>query len=112
MEILIGIMIGLFFLSILVLIYFLPSTIANGRGHPRRETITFINIFFGWTVIGWLVALIWAQRDSFSDALRANVGANQWTRCPKCGIRFKVPGKAAFMRHARCGQALELVRVG
>jgi hypothetical protein len=40
--------------------YFLPSLIANGRRHHNTNAITVTNIFFGWTVLGWLICLIWS----------------------------------------------------
>jgi len=41
-----------------LLLYFLPSII----GHSRRDFagIFLLNFFLGWTVIGWIGALIWA----------------------------------------------------
>jgi hypothetical protein len=43
-----------------LLIYFLPTVIALTRGHLSALAIFFLNLFLGWTVIGWVVALIWS----------------------------------------------------
>jgi hypothetical protein len=40
--------------------YFIPTIIADYRGHDYRWIIFAINLCLGLTVIGWLVALIWA----------------------------------------------------
>ena len=40
--------------------YFLPTVNAASRGHIDVGSIAVINVFFGWTVIGWFVALIWS----------------------------------------------------
>lgn len=40
--------------------YFLPAVIALTRGHGNRAAIAIANLLFGWTVIGWGVALVWA----------------------------------------------------
>jgi T4 superinfection immunity protein len=48
-----------FFFCLLAL-YFLPSLIAGGRHLREHTTITLLNLFLGWTFIGWIVALIWA----------------------------------------------------
>jgi hypothetical protein len=40
--------------------YFAPLWIALSRAHPDRALIGAINLLFGWTVIGWLVAMVWA----------------------------------------------------
>jgi hypothetical protein len=41
-------------------IFFLPSVIAFGKGHKYRWIILFINVVFGFTLIGWFGALIWS----------------------------------------------------
>ncbi len=40
--------------------YFLPTAIACLRGHRNALAIGMTNLFFGVTVIGWMVALIWS----------------------------------------------------
>lgn len=47
----------LFFLMILAF-YFLPSILAWNK--KDSGAIIVINIFLGWTFIGWIVAVIWA----------------------------------------------------
>lgn len=39
--------------------YFLPSVIAMLRGHNNIGPIMIVNFAFGWTAIGWFVALAW-----------------------------------------------------
>lgn len=55
---------GLIFICLLavfgLVFYFLPSIIARQRKHKNRTPVLLTNIFFGWTFIGWIVALIWA----------------------------------------------------
>jgi hypothetical protein len=46
-------------LTILALLYFLPTIIAANRGHGVVG-ILLLNLFFGWTGIGWLAMLLWA----------------------------------------------------
>lgn len=45
-------------LLFLTLCYFLPAII--GRDKRDAAGIFFLNLFLGWTVIGWVIALIWA----------------------------------------------------
>jgi T4 superinfection immunity protein len=47
-------------LLFLLAIYFLPAIIAGHRHLHERAPITLLNLFLGWTFIGWVVALIWA----------------------------------------------------
>ena len=44
-------------------LYFLPSIIADARKAEHRTSIFILTLFLGWTVIGWLAALIWACTD-------------------------------------------------
>ena len=47
-------------LIIMFVIYFSPTIIAAYKRHKRQEAIGIINIFLGWTFIGWVIALAWA----------------------------------------------------
>ena len=46
------------FLFLSAILYFLPTII--GRHKADVMGIFLVNFLFGWTVIGWFVALIWA----------------------------------------------------
>ena len=50
-----------FALAFLIGIYFLPDWVAQSRGHPDRGSIFILNLFLGWTFLGWVAALIWAN---------------------------------------------------
>ncbi len=41
-------------------LYFLPASIANVRHHQYRTSIAMINLLLGWSVLGWIAALVWA----------------------------------------------------
>ena len=41
-------------------LYFLPSFIALARKRRNRAAIIVLNLFLGWTFIGWIASLIWA----------------------------------------------------
>ncbi len=41
------------------LVYFLPTIVAVHRGHGLAG-ILLLNLFLGWTGIGWLAMLLWA----------------------------------------------------
>lgn len=47
-----------------MLLYFAPSYIAYTRNHKNGLPIFFVNLIFGFTLIGWLVAFIWAFTDN------------------------------------------------
>ena len=43
---------------IIIALYFVPSMIGGGK--RNGTSIVLLNLFLGWTVIGWIAALIWA----------------------------------------------------
>ena len=45
---------------LLALLHFLPTVIALLRGHHNSFAILLTNLLLGWTVIGWIIALIWS----------------------------------------------------
>jgi hypothetical protein len=42
--------------------YFLPSILAFARHKRDTTAILLLNFFLGWTMIGWVVALVWAVK--------------------------------------------------
>lgn len=45
---------------ILIAGYFIPTFIAEYRHHNNFWPIAALNLFAGWTFIGWVVALVWS----------------------------------------------------
>ena len=45
-----------------VLVYLAPSIVAQRYEHPKLAVILMLNVALGWTIVGWVVALIWAQQ--------------------------------------------------
>jgi len=45
---------------LLGLVYFLPTFLAAARGHQSWLEILTLNLLLGWTVLGWIGALIWS----------------------------------------------------
>ena len=46
------------FLTVLFLMYWLPTIIAIMRRTPSALGVAALNFFLGWTVIGWIIALV------------------------------------------------------
>jgi hypothetical protein len=61
--------VGLLCLILLIGLYFLPLIIAATRHHHQTAAIAVLDLFLGWTFIGWVLALIWAA--SATPAIRA-----------------------------------------
>lgn len=47
-------------LSLCTIGYLLPTTIAIIRRRTNTGAIFVLNLFLGWTLVGWVVALVWA----------------------------------------------------
>ena len=55
-----GSFIGIIGFIISLVIYFVPTIVAAVRHHRNTLAVFLVNLFFGWTFIGWVGALIWA----------------------------------------------------
>jgi hypothetical protein len=55
-----GIILSVLLVLFIGIIYLIPAIIASRRSHPYSGRIFALNLFLGWTTIGWLGALIWA----------------------------------------------------
>jgi hypothetical protein len=51
------------FFGLPFLLYLLPSIIALARSKRDLLAIFLLNLFLGWSIIGWFVALIWAAKN-------------------------------------------------
>jgi Superinfection immunity protein len=51
---------GLVFIVAGLLVYFLPSLMAAGAGHHNKGAIFALNLFLGWSFLGWVAAFVWA----------------------------------------------------
>lgn len=47
-------------LILLAALYFIPSFVAGFRSHHNAGAIVALNVLLGWTLIGWVAALVWA----------------------------------------------------
>ena len=47
-----------------VAMYLLPVVIATSRRHRNAGAIFVLNIFLGWSCLGWIGAMVWAHTDN------------------------------------------------
>ncbi len=52
----------------LIGLYFLPTIVALARKRPNVLPIGLLNLFLGWTLVGWVVALVWATATTAAPA--------------------------------------------
>lgn len=87
----------LWVLAIGTAVYFFPVFVAWGRDHPSRSGIGILNLFLGWTFVGWVVALVWAVSGPKVDPNRP---PDVRTRtCPFCF--GEIDARATVCRHCR-----------
>lgn len=51
---------GVVVIVAICMVYFLPYTHAKRSGHHNAEAIGVLNLLLGWTLIGWIAALVWS----------------------------------------------------
>ncbi len=61
--------------------YFLPTIVAGNRETKGFAGVLIVNLLFGWTILGWIVALVWAFSDSPSDEGKRT--------CPFCAEKIQ-----------------------
>lgn len=43
-----------------LVVYFFPAAVAAARGKSNTGAITLLNFLLGWSLIGWVIALVMA----------------------------------------------------
>ena len=62
--------VGLLFIGVGLFIYFLPTYC--GRNKRNVGAIFALNFLLGWTLVGWVVALVWALSHDVPTAIVVN----------------------------------------
>jgi hypothetical protein len=65
MSALIGV---LFIFVVFPVIYFVPAMVAHKKHHPNATAIFVLDLFLGWTFIGWVLALVWACTNNHAPS--------------------------------------------
>ncbi len=63
-------------------LYLLPAVIAVTRSHPSALAIAALNLFLGWSFIGWIVSLVWALSSTGRSSGNQTVGVNFYGGAP------------------------------
>jgi hypothetical protein len=70
---------GLLMWVLVLAFYFIPTIVGYINHQPNVQAIAVVNIFLGWTLVGWVVALAWAFA-----AQKAISEAPATVACPMC----------------------------
>jgi hypothetical protein len=72
-------------LATILFFYFLPSIV--GRKKKNALAIFLLNLLLGWSLIGWVVALVWASTKE------SQVEDHDLKKCPKCAELIQAEAK-------------------
>ena len=53
-------LVELLVIALIFALYFMPTFIAFLRQHKNKLVIFLLNLLLGWTVLGWVVSLVWS----------------------------------------------------
>jgi hypothetical protein len=70
--------------GLLVVTYLLPTFIAKFRNHLNGWAVLWVNVFFGWTIVGWVVALLWAVAPIEAYRIIENLIDNGYRDAARC----------------------------
>ena len=83
----------------LLILYFVPAIVAHDRKHNGFTAILIANLVFGWTVLGWIVILIWANNSNVA-APKTGPSPDTHVKCPDCAELVK--REAKICKHCGC----------
>ena len=71
-------------------LYFLPTILAATKKHSNKTAIILLNIFFGWSIAGWIILLVWATRKKQPQqpAIVNQATAVEYKFCTHCGVKY------------------------
>lgn len=84
-----------------ILAYFIPAIIGYKKKHSTG--ILLLNLFLGWTFLGWIGSLVWAVSSPRHKTT--------WTyTCPKCGLKHTLQSRVNLFVCPNCHEETEIVR--
>jgi 4-amino-4-deoxy-L-arabinose transferase-like glycosyltransferase len=104
-----GTFVAFSFFIVAPLLYLLPTLEALLRGHPNLPAIALVNVLLGWSLIGWVVAEVWALKRPEPAAVIAAAPAAAATpretkACPYCAEDIL----AVAVKCKHCGSELSV----
>jgi Superinfection immunity protein len=80
----------LILIAVSLFVYFAPALVA--RGKPQFASVLVLDIFLGWTLVGWVVALAWAlKKEPTATPITNQIPTGPAVLCADCG-KYSAPG--------------------
>jgi len=76
-----------------LVLYFLPWLVAVARKHHQMDAILMLNLFLGWTFLGWVASLIWSFTAVKVVKGVKPVDVDDEIECPQCAEMIKKKAK-------------------
>lgn len=87
--------------ALLAVMYFVPAVVAGVRGHPQTGAIIVLNALLGWTLVGWIIAMVWAS-TAVEHRQQAFRPVKDGMPCPECKARIEWTAR----RCSACGATI------
>ena len=68
-EVVVALIFALALICFSLYLYFLPTIIAYHYDNENAKRIFYLNLVTGWTCLGWILALFWAQKEDDIDLI-------------------------------------------
>ena len=89
----------LLIMAVSLFFYFIPALVAADRKNPNTTAIFILNLLLGWSLIGWVVALVWACSG---ESKKGAVGGIKYS-CPYCDEEIR----PAAIKCKHCGSDIQ-----